>query len=94
MCLKDIPELMVQMRPRGRITEEEFEARDIKHLLSQAWAVQHHRQRATILTTSQLVEYFAAANKNELLLEIVRENICANKAEETQWCHQIRSDNN
>ena len=27
-CLKEIPELMAHMRPRGRILEEEFEVRN------------------------------------------------------------------
>ena len=62
--------------------------------LSEAFATQHHRKRATIMTNPQLIGDFAAAQQLTKLSDssiLVRENVIASQADEIRWREQVLS---
>ena len=98
----EAPLQIKEFRRKGRFIEESFDdynhptdhdSDGQEHPLSVSFALQHHRQRCTMLTNEQVIGDFAAAFSGADEPATAQENARNERADEMRWRDQILNEN-
>ena len=100
--IDEAPMQTKQFRSQGRFTEESFDeynhpvdtdSDNIEHPLSESFALQHHRQRFTNMTNSQVMGDFTDAFAASDPSAVVQEGVRNEQAKEVRWRDDVLSKN-